>query len=105
MAARSNEDLLLDYRTEQAKGEAHGLYLAMLKSAQAAELPSLNWQAYMRRATEEMERSLNEEHSPTRIVGVPAGSTETELLDQFREFALGWAAAIEAWPAMRAIIR
>lgn len=103
MAARANADLLLDYRTEQAKGQAHALYLTMTQSSRASELPSVNWQSYLKRALEEIEVSINEEHSPVRIKGVPKDCTEAKLLDQFRGLALGWATAIEAWPEMRRV--
>lgn len=101
MSARSDKELLLDYRREQAKGQAHALLLAKSQAERALELPSINWQSYLQRGVEEVERSLDELHSPTRISGVPEGVTDAALLEQFRALALGWAAAIEAWPAMR----
>jgi len=104
IAARTDEDLLLDYRTEQAKGQAHSLHQLKMQALRAVELPSINWQSYLQRGVQEVEQSMDEEHSPTKITGVPAGSSEAELLSQFRGFALGWAAAIEAWPLMRKTI-
>jgi len=103
IAARSDEDLLLDYRAEQAKAQAHGLFQITSQAARAVELPSVNWQSYLQRAFEEVENSMGQQHSPTKITGVPKDATETELLAQFRQFALGWASAIEAWPDMRKI--
>jgi hypothetical protein len=89
IAARSDEDLLLDYRTEQAEGQAHSLHQLKVQALRAVELPSINWQSYLQRGVEEVEQSMDEEHSPTRITGVPAGSSEAALLSQFRAFALG----------------
>ncbi|WOJ92980.1 hypothetical protein R0135_14485 [Congregibacter variabilis] len=105
LAARSDEDLLLDYRTEQAKGQAHSLYLMKMQAERAIQLPSINWQSYLNRGVEEVERSMDEEHSPTHISGVPIDASETELLGKFRDFATGWAAAIDAWPAMRSSVQ
>ncbi|WOJ96922.1 hypothetical protein R0137_17020 [Congregibacter brevis] len=104
MAARSDEDLLLDYRTEQAKAQAHGLFQVTAQAAKASELESINWQSYLQRGLDEIEQSMNEEHSPTRITGVPDGVGASELLSQFRSIALGWAAAIEAWPEIRSTV-
>jgi hypothetical protein len=101
VAARSDEDLLLDYRTEQAKGQADSLFRLRVQAARAQELPSINWQSYLRRGVEEIEASIAEEHSPTQINGVPEGASEGELLAQFRTFALGWATAITAWTDIR----
>ncbi|EED30588.1 conserved hypothetical protein [gamma proteobacterium NOR5-3] len=104
IAARSDSNLLLDYRAEHARGTANALYRLKSQAGKATELPSMNWQLYLQRAIEEVEQSINEEQSPVSIQGVPKDSTEAELLDQFRGFALGWAAALEAWPAMRSIV-
>jgi hypothetical protein len=37
------------------------------------------------------------------IRGVPDGATEAGLVAEFRGFAQGWAAALEAWPAVREV--
>jgi hypothetical protein len=101
LADRSDSDLLLDYRREQAKGEADGLYQARLRHQAAQELPSQNWQAYLARALEECERSVSEVHSPLNIPGVAEGSDEQQLLAEFRQMAKGWANALRCWPAIR----
>jgi len=101
MAARSDADLLLDYRREQAKSEAETLALARAQLTRAQELPSMNWQGYLARAVEELGSSLQRRHSPMEIRGVPDGATEAGLVAEFRGFAEGWAAALEAWPAVR----
>ena len=64
MAARSDADLLLDYRREQAKSEAETLALARAQLTRAQELPSMNWQGYLARAVEELGSSLQRRHSP-----------------------------------------
>ena len=61
----------------------------------------MNWQGYLARAVEELGSSLQRRHSPMEIPGVPKGATEAGLVAEFREFADGWAAALEAWPAVR----
>jgi hypothetical protein len=101
MADRSDKDLLLDYRREQAKGEADGLYRARVRYQAAQELPSQNWQAYLSRALEECERSLGKEHTPLDIRGIGDDATEVSLLAEFRNMARGWANALQQWPAIR----
>ena len=101
LASRSDDDLLLDYRREQAKGQAD-LLLSLTSQYKAAEdLPAQSWKAYLKRALEETEQSITEIHSPEKIKGVSPGTTNAELVREFRELAHGWAAALEAWPAMR----
>lgn len=101
LAARSDHDLILDYRREQAKGQAQLLFNVTQKSQAAKELPSANWQAYTARAVEEVESSIAEVHSPVNLKGLPPGATEEGLIAEFRTYANGWAAALQAWPAMR----
>jgi hypothetical protein len=101
LAARTDEDLLLDYRTEQAKGEADSLHRLTVQAKRALELPSMNWQSYLKRGVEEVEQSMIEEHSPARIRGIPESANEGSLIELFKGFARGWADAIDAWPAMR----
>jgi hypothetical protein len=103
MAERSDKDLVLDYRREQAKGEADGLYRANLRYQAAKELPSANWQAYVSRALEECENSISREHTPLDINGVGDEISEQELLTEFRDLVLSWAAALECWSAVREV--
>jgi hypothetical protein len=105
LAARSDHNLLLDYRTEQAKVHAESLQRLLVQAQRAEELPSMNWQSYLQRAIEELEQSLTKMHSPTEMTGSPDISGERELLNLFRRFACGWANAISAWPAMRDAMR
>ena len=101
MADRSNRDLLLDYRREQAKGQAHLLYILAHKARNAEDLPSRNWQAYVKRALGETETSIAEVHLPSKIQGIHAGTTDEEALAEFRKLASGWASALSSWPAIR----
>ncbi|MHA7816761.1 MAG: hypothetical protein ACX93N_09810 [Pseudohaliea sp.] len=103
LAARSTGDLLLDYRREQAVDQAHQLYLLRTQLSKAEELPSLNWRGYLKRGVEEVQGSIAEVHGPARIDGVAAGSSDEQVIEQFRDFAEGWAAALDAWPALREV--
>jgi hypothetical protein len=101
LAARSDADLLLDYRRERGKSQAESLVRLRTQAARARELPSLNWQGYLQRGVEEVSASLQDIQSPTAIGGTAPGATEAELVGEFRRLAQGWAAALEAWPAVR----
>lgn len=105
MAARTDADLILDYRREQAKAQAQQLARLRAQLARAQELPSANWQGYLKRGVQEVTASLQERHSPTAIAGVPADTGEAALLGAFRELAEGWAAGLEAWEAVREVCR
>mgnify|MGYP000090568967 FL=1 len=101
MAARADADLLLDYRRELGKSQAESLAGLRAQLARAQELPSLNWQGYLSRGVEEVTAALQRTHSPTEILGAPRDATEEGLVAEFRELAVAWAAALEAWPAVR----
>jgi hypothetical protein len=101
ISERSDKDLVLDYRREQARGEADGLYQATLRYRASKELPSVNWQAYASRALEECENSIARDHSPTMIRGAGEGITEGELLDEFRRLITSWAEGLQYWPEIR----
>jgi hypothetical protein len=105
IAARSEHDLLLDFRREQASLHADALSTSRAQLARARELPSLNWQGYLSRAVEELSNSLQAKHSPLELEGMPAAASETTLVDEFRQLAEGWAAALAAWPAVRAFVQ
>jgi len=101
MANRSDEDLLLDYRTELARGHADQLRMLNQQLQRSADLPSGNWQGYLKRGMEEMQQVLVNPRSPTQLKGVPEGTTEAEVLAEFRVLARGWADALEGWVAVR----
>jgi hypothetical protein len=102
-AARSDEDLLVDYRSELARGHADQVYMLMDKYERAKQLPSQEWQDYLKRGVEEAQNALTTQHSPIGIEGMPGELTETELIAQFRNMALGFAAALAGWVEMREV--
>ena len=101
MADRSNSDLLLDYRCEQAKAQAQLLQVLAHKARHAEDLPSADWLAYVNRALSEVEISIAEVHRPAKIPGIRAGATDEEVLAEFRQLAGGWASALSSWPVIR----
>ncbi len=103
IAARTDADLLLDYRAELARVHAHALYLLQDQYARSEKLRSGEWQGYLRRGIEEVQRAISTSQSPTGIRGIPANATEAELLRQFRDMALGFAAALAGWVEMREV--
>ena len=103
IAARTDADLLLDYRAELARVHAHALYLLQDQYARSEKLRSGEWQGYLRRGIEEVQRAISTSQSPTGIRGIPANATEAELLRQFSDMALGFAAALAGWVEMREV--
>ena len=103
IAARSDVDLLLDYRTELARGHADQLYLLHSQLARGRRFSSPQWEQYLTRGIEETQRALTSQPSPTGINGVPADASEAGLLAEFRDMARGFAAAMAGWVEMRKI--
>jgi len=103
MAGRSDADLLLDYRTELARAQSEQLRILTDKFARAQQLPSAEWQAYLRRGIEEVQQALASPQSPTCLRGLPEGATEATLLPEFRELARGFAASLQGWADMRTV--
>ncbi len=103
MAARSDADLLLDYRAELARGHADQLYLLQDQFARSDKFNSAEWQGYLKRGIEEIQRAIAVHQSPTGIRGIPASATESELLAEFRDMARGFAAALTGWVEMRSV--
>jgi hypothetical protein len=103
IAARSDADLLLDYRSELARGHADQLYLLQKKFASAKQMPFTEWQDYLRRGIREVQEALAKVHSPTDIEGVPEGASEQQLIGEFRCMAEGFAAALTGWSGMREV--
>jgi ABC-type Co2+ transport system permease subunit len=58
-------------------------------------------QQFLSRGIQELKTALSVNQSPTGIIGVPANSTEAELLAQFRDMARGFAAALAGWVEIR----
>jgi len=103
IAARSDADLLLDYRTELARGHADQLHLLHSQLARSRRFSSPQWEQYLTRGIEETQRAISQSQSPTNITGVPANASEAGLLAEFREMAVGFAAAMAGWVEMRKI--
>ena len=103
MAARSDADLLLDYRSELARGHADQVHMLMAKYKLAQRTPSQEWQAYLKRGVEEAQQALVTQHSPTGIQGIPADISEAALLQEFRDLATGFSAALAGWVEMREV--
>ncbi|MDP5063376.1 MAG: hypothetical protein NWQ24_01750 [Haliea sp.] len=101
IAARSDRDLLLDFRTEVAQSQAGQLRMILDQQQKAVRLGSGAWQAYLQRALNEMQALIAEQQSPTTMHGVPAGSSELGLLQCFRDYANGFADALEHWAVVR----
>jgi hypothetical protein len=103
MAARTDADLLLDFRSNLARVHATQFNSLQHQLAQAQTLPSPQWQEYLKRGVEEVKRAIGGKQSPTNITGVPQSTTEQELVSQFRGMAQGFAAGLDAWVEMRNI--
>jgi hypothetical protein len=102
-AARSDQDLSLDYRAELAKGHAHSLSLLQNQSVVTAKFQSAEFSAYLKRRIEEVGRMIVENQSPTSFLRSPDNATEAQVLARFRSMAQGFAAALTGWVEIRAV--
>tara|TARA_R110001599_G_scaffold63703_8_gene177443 strand:- start:1909 stop:3750 length:1842 start_codon:yes stop_codon:yes gene_type:complete len=101
LAARSDRDLLLDFRTEVARGHANQLGMVIDQRQKAAKIGSEAWLAYLQRALDETQALIAQPQSPAMLHGVPEGSREDQLLETFRQYACGFADALDHWAAVR----
>ena len=101
IAARSDKELILDYRKELARGHADQLHLLHGQLTRTKKLGSSQWDAYLTRGIEEVQRAISQSHSPTEISGAAADATEAEILAEFRTMARGFAAALAGWVEIR----
>ena len=103
IADKNTADLLMDYRREVAKGHAMSLYLLNDQRRRTQDMNSANWTGYLDRGISEMQSALQRTWSPTDIDDVPAGTDLDAVVDGFRGFLRGYAAALDAWPAVRRV--
>lgn len=103
MAARSDADLLLDYRAALASRHADQLYLLHSQLARSRKFSSPQWEQYLTRGIEETQSAIGRSQSPTGITGAPANATEAGLLAEFRGMARGFAAGMAGWVEMRKV--
>jgi hypothetical protein len=103
IAARSDKDLLLDFRQVLARIHAEHLYLLQNQFSRTEKFHSAELQDYLRRGVEELQLAISVSHSPTGIRGVPANTTEAELIAQFRNMAQGFAAGLAGWVEIRSV--
>jgi hypothetical protein len=101
IAARSDQDLLMDFRTELARSHAEQLNMIGNQRQATAPLGSEAWNAYLQRAQDEVQAALAQLQSLRNIRGVPADSTDESLLASFRDMANGFAGALEQWVEVR----
>ena len=71
IAARSDANLLLDYRTELARAHAEKLYALQNQFTTAQKLGSADWQGYIQQQIEQVQRYITTPQSPTDIAGLP----------------------------------
>ena len=103
IAARSDKDLLLDFRVELARGQASYLTALQDQLARTAKFNSAELQSYLRRGITELQEVIMATNSPTGMGRLPEGTTETDLLAQFRDMARGFSAALDGWVESREV--
>jgi len=101
LANKDTRNLIMDYRREVAKGHAETLYVLTAQRERTAAMNSANWTGYLDRGIEELRNALQREWSPTDIDGAPDSATPESMVAGFRSFLLGFANALDAWPALR----
>jgi len=103
IADKRTEDLLMDYRREVAKGLAMSLYSLTEQRRNTDDMRSATWTGYLDRGISEVQAALAREWSPTDITEVPEGSDLDTVVEGFRGFLRGYAAALDGWPAIRQV--
>ncbi len=101
LAAKSTEDLLLDYRREVAKAHAITLHRLTEQRHRTEDMNSANWTGYLDRGIGEMHNALQREWSPTDIEGTPKDLSAEQAVEGFRDFLRGFASALEGWVSVR----
>lgn len=101
LGEKSAQDLLVDYRLDLARTHAYQLNQYVGIREKAKELPSVNWQAYTKRAVEEVQSALGETQNIQSISSELAAKDDEEVLQEFRSLAKSWAKALRAWPDLR----
>ena len=100
LAEMSDRGLLALYRED----------VASARSAQAMRLETTlrdglarpaAWQAYLQDSLANTQRALAVAAGPGDLPGVPPGLDDRALLDEFRDYAAGFAQALSAWPDVR----
>jgi len=103
IAARSDKDLLLDFRRELARGQASYLTALQDQLARTEKFNSEELASYLRRGITELQEVIMATNSPTGMGHIPEGTTEADLLVQFRDMARGFSAALNGWVDTRAV--
>ncbi|MEZ5572083.1 MAG: hypothetical protein R3E64_08675 [Halioglobus sp.] len=102
-SARSDQNLLLDYRAELARGHAHSLAILQRQYAATQKYQSVEFETYLRGRIEDMQKVISENQSPTGFLSDPATATEQQVLTRFRNMAQGYAAALSGWVEIRQV--
>jgi len=101
IAARSDSNLLLDFRTALGRVHADQLHILKDRFFRAEKFDSEDLLGHLRRGIDELQLAISASHSPKEIRGVPADTTEAELIAQFRSMARGFAAGLAGWVEIR----
>ena len=101
LAAKSTNDLLIDYRREVGKSLAMSLYRLSEQRRRTADMNSATWTGYLDRGIEELQAALPREWNPTAIDEAPRDATSDSMIEGFRGLLIDYAAALDAWPAIR----
>jgi hypothetical protein len=103
MAARSDADLLLDFRIALAGSHASQLYLLQGQKARTEKFQSAELQEYFSRGIRELKKTIAEQQSPVINIGADYNMTEVELIAEFRNMLQCFAAALAGWVEIRRI--
>ncbi|MEM1144755.1 MAG: hypothetical protein AAGI88_19405 [Pseudomonadota bacterium] len=101
LAAKSSNDLLIDYRREMGKSHSMSLFRLSEQRRRTASMNSATWTGYLDRGIEELQGAIAREWSPTALDEAPKDATSESMIEGFRSLLNGYAAALDAWPAVR----
>lgn len=101
IAAKSTDNLLVDYRREVTTAHAMTNHLLTEQRKRTEDMNSANWTGYLDRGISEIQSALAREWTPLDINDVPGDISIEQAVDGFRGFLRGYAAALEAWVEVR----
>ncbi|MCB1674793.1 MAG: hypothetical protein KDI01_00780, partial [Halioglobus sp.] len=99
--------------SETSDADLRGLYRSEVAQLQAGQLRQFNaclhdglsrpapWQTFLHDSVNIVSEAMQAAARPEDAPGMPAGRAAADLFGQFRDYAGGFAAALNAWPAMR----
>lgn len=102
LASRSNKDLIVDYKSELARGLRDQLRQLEGQQARSADVGSDNWKQYIQRGITEVQQAMLAPHEPAEI---NKEFSSEQILNEFKTQATGFAEALDTWPEIIGLMK